>query len=598
MFLRADDIEKQSFFSGAESMCNNQKRKKKKNSSSNSTINCNETNSNEVIEEIVYNESLENFEEVIKALRDISTNPIFGNGVANAESILKPFDLEFVYFLFIWDKILNQLFRVNKKLQSLNISIDQASKKINSLNVLPQEIRDTGNEQIKTETSTICDKKTKVSKQYSTNEESSRLICFDQSPIRPTRIRFIVITIMSITFLIQTFSQSIWSAIYEPALLAFPDWTSRSLSLLPVWGNVMTAVLVLPVCIMVDKYGLKVILSCSCCFFTLGTAVRCMPIMYSCTLCLHLSAVCLSVGSVVTTPLIVTMSAQWFPKDERNIASGVCSAVSMLGSAATYIIGPMMVSAVSDGPSSRFVIRIQIMHMMYTCLGLNAFVTLMVCLLFPRHTIRGETIRSTESDQSTFKLVRSLKTLVMNLKMWCLVLALTLSNTMSVPWWALIPSTFSKIHVSSVNSAVDDDSFPFLRFTCNNEITSQCCFFMIVHTFGLSLTISSFAHRAPHYTKALITISRCVSLIFLLWLMLMMNFNAKLTTIRLFCAVLVAFPYNFCTQSLLYEMGVEFMCPLPGSFVAGYMTVLNNLFVDVIYVVLYFFPSFGKTVIN
>lgn len=128
--------------------------------------------------------------------------------------------------------------------------------------------------------------------------------------------------------------------------------------------------------------------------------------------------------------------------------------------------------------------------------------------------------------------------------MWCLVLALTLSNTMSVPWWALIPSTFSKIHVSSVNSAVDDDSFLFLRFTCNNvcmcvcvclflfskEITSQCCFFMIVHTFGLSLTISSFAHRAPHYTKALITISRCVSLIFFLWLMLMMNFNAKLTT--------------------------------------------------------------------
>ncbi|XP_060870629.1 solute carrier family 49 member 4-like isoform X2 [Metopolophium dirhodum] len=342
-------------------------------------------------------------------------------------------------------------------------------------------------------------------------------------------MRFIVITIMSTTFLIQTFSQSIWSAIYEPALLAFPDWTSRSLSLLPVWGNVMTAVLVLPVCLMVDKYGLKVILSCSCCFFTLGTAVRCMPIMYSCTLCLHLSAVCLSVGSVVTTPLIVTMSAQWFPKDERNMASGVCSAVSMLGSAATYIIGPMMVSAVSDGPSSRFVIRIQIMHMMYTCLGLNTFVTFMVCLLFPRHTMPlscRQTIPSTESHQSTCKLVRSLKTLVMNLKMWCLVLALTLSNTMSVPWWALIPSTFSKINVSSVNFAVDDDLFLFEA--------------------------------------------------------------------RLFCAVLVAFPYSFCTQSLLYEMGVEFMCPLPGSFVAGYMTVLNNLFVDVIYVVLYFFPRFDE----
>jgi len=67
---------------------------------------------------------------------------------------------------------------------------------------------------------------------------------------------------------------------------------------------------------------------------------------------------------------------------------------------------------------------------------------------------------------------------------------------------------------------------------------------------------------------------------------------------RLFCAVLMAFPYSFCSQPLLYEMGVEFMCSLPGSFVAGYMTVLNNLFVDVIYVVLYFFPRFGNTITN
>lgn len=54
-------------------------------------------------------------------------------------------------------------------------------------------------------------------------------------------------------------------------------------------------------------------------------------------------------------------------KLSRFMFKGLCSAVSMLGSAATYIIGPMMVSATSDGPSSRFVLRIQIMHMMYTC---------------------------------------------------------------------------------------------------------------------------------------------------------------------------------------------------------------------------------------
>ncbi|KAL4083470.1 hypothetical protein QTP88_028786 [Uroleucon formosanum] len=83
------------------------------------------------------------FGEVIKALYDISTNPLFGDGVANAE--------------IMWDKILNQVYRVNKVLQSSNISIDQASKIINSLNVFLQEMRDNGSEQIKTEAISICD---------------------------------------------------------------------------------------------------------------------------------------------------------------------------------------------------------------------------------------------------------------------------------------------------------------------------------------------------------------------------------------------------------------------------------------------------------
>jgi len=48
---------------------------------------------------------------VIKALRK---NPIFGDGVANAERILKKLDLQYVYFLVMWDKILNQIYRVNE----------------------------------------------------------------------------------------------------------------------------------------------------------------------------------------------------------------------------------------------------------------------------------------------------------------------------------------------------------------------------------------------------------------------------------------------------------------------------------------------------
>jgi len=46
---------------------------------------------------------------------------------------------------------------------------------------------------------------------------------------------------------------------------------------------------------------------------------------------------------------------------------GFCLAVRMLGSAATYIIGPNVVSVVNGGPLKPFIMRSQIMHMLYAC---------------------------------------------------------------------------------------------------------------------------------------------------------------------------------------------------------------------------------------
>lgn len=69
---------------------------------------------------------------VVKTLREISTDPNFGDRIASAESILKQLNLEFVYFLVMRDKILNEIFRVNKILQNSNNTIDQTSKMFNS----------------------------------------------------------------------------------------------------------------------------------------------------------------------------------------------------------------------------------------------------------------------------------------------------------------------------------------------------------------------------------------------------------------------------------------------------------------------------------
>lgn len=46
---------------------------------------------------------------------------------------------------------------------------------------------------------------------------------------------------------------------------------------------------------------------------------------------------------------------------------GVCLAVRMLGSAATYVIGPYVVSVARDGPEKAFIMKIRIMQMLYAC---------------------------------------------------------------------------------------------------------------------------------------------------------------------------------------------------------------------------------------
>jgi len=117
---------------------------------------------------------------------------------------------------------------------------------------------------------------------------------------------------------------------------------------------------------------------------------------------------------------------------------------------------------------------------------------------------------------------------------WCLVLAFALSNTISAPWSALLPSTFSKLHVPPVNACptFTPRGHRLSRSVRSRpqEIGAKCGLYMIVHTFAMSLTISKFADCTPGYSKELVLFSRFVSLIFLFWLMLMLNFHAKLTT--------------------------------------------------------------------
>lgn len=86
---------------------------------------------------------------VIQALKPISENSEFGDGVSGAQSLLSLINIEFIYLLVMWDLMLNRVHRVNITLQKSNISIDNASKIVMGLKNSLEGMRNEGFENIK-----------------------------------------------------------------------------------------------------------------------------------------------------------------------------------------------------------------------------------------------------------------------------------------------------------------------------------------------------------------------------------------------------------------------------------------------------------------
>lgn len=77
---------------------------------------------------------------ILKQMRD-TTNMNYDT-IDGCNKILRLIDLKFLCLLNIWNKILTHIDKINKSLQTKDITIDMASKMLNGLYDSIQEIRD------------------------------------------------------------------------------------------------------------------------------------------------------------------------------------------------------------------------------------------------------------------------------------------------------------------------------------------------------------------------------------------------------------------------------------------------------------------------
>lgn len=85
------------------------------------------------------------------------------------------------------------------------------------------------------------------------------------------------------------------------------------------------------------------------------------------------------------SPAIVLLSSTWFPPNQRTSATGIGTSLSLLGIAASYLLGPNLVSEpLTPTPENRQTVRNQIDVLLLISFLLELFLLDLVYFTFPK----------------------------------------------------------------------------------------------------------------------------------------------------------------------------------------------------------------------
>ncbi|KAJ3592252.1 hypothetical protein NHX12_007380, partial [Muraenolepis orangiensis] len=211
----------------------------------------------------------------------------------------------------------------------------------------------------------------------------------NQLPVysRVYRRRWLVLMLFSLLGFMQGMVWNSWGPIQNSATLAF-GFTKSDIAVLVLWGPVGYIPWLLFMWLM-DNKGLRVSLLLSAFFMLLGSALRSIPLGEE-----RLRRWLIHGGQLLNGlagPTVMSggplLSTTWFAPDQRATATAVASLMNYLGSAASFMVGPLLIPAPKNSLSvttdHEDLIRDRIQLLLYSELCAIALLFGVVLLYFP-----------------------------------------------------------------------------------------------------------------------------------------------------------------------------------------------------------------------
>lgn len=381
--------------------------------------------------------------------------------------------------------------------------------------------------------------------------------------------RWLVLTLFSLLGFMQGMVWNFWGPIQNSAVHAY-GFTKSDIAVLVLWGPVGFVPWLLFMWLM-DKKGLRASLLLSALFMLLGASLRSIPLTQQ-----PLRRWLIHGGQFLNGlagPTVMSagpyLSTTWFAPDQRATATAVASLFCYLGSAASFVVGPLVVPApnhtqaaatavAAAAAASDSSIRDRIQLVMYAELAVIAVLFGAILLYFPSRPPMPPSVAAA-SQRLSYR--SSICRLLSNLRFLMIALAYAVPTGVIAGWSGVLDMVLTPAKVSQVDAG-------WIGFW---SVVGGCVF---------GVAMARFADSIRGMLKLILVLMLAGASLSSTWFTLtcLSTFtHLPSTAAILYTSCILLGIFINSSVPIFFELFIETVYPVPEGITCGVVTFLGNL---------------------
>ncbi|XP_005520028.1 PREDICTED: disrupted in renal carcinoma protein 2 [Pseudopodoces humilis] len=389
--------------------------------------------------------------------------------------------------------------------------------------------------------------------------------------------RWLVLLLFSLLGFAQGLVWNTWGPIQNSARLAF-GFSGWDIALLVFWGPIGFAPCFFFMWLM-DKKGLRVTVLLTSSLMVLGAGLRCVPVsdIEIRKKLIHGGQLLNGLAGPTVMNAAPFLSTTWFSPDERATATAIASLLNSLGSAAAFLVGPLVVPPPNGtahllSQSNTQHIKDRIEAMLYAEFGMVSLIFSAALAYFPSRPPFPPSVAAA-SQRLSYR--RSFCRLLSNFRFLMIALAYAIPLGVFSGWSGVLDLILTPIHVSQVDAGWIGFWSTVGGCVVGIAMARFADFIRGMLKFILLLLLSGATLASTWFTLTCLTTVT----------------HLPLTTATLYTSCILLGIFLNSSVPIFFELFVETVYPVPEGISCGVVTFLSNVFMGV----LLFFLTFYHT---